>query len=64
VRRLGYLLELAGHVRQVKALEPFANKAKSVKLLDPSVKSIIASLASPLQKDPKWMLVTPPAHRA
>ena len=57
VRRLGYLLELAGHARQAKALEPFANKAKSVKLLDPSVKSFIASLASPLQKDPKWMLV-------
>lgn len=57
VRRLGYLLELAGHVRQAKALEPFASKAKSVKPLDPSVKSFIASLASPLQKNPKWMLV-------
>jgi len=56
-QRLGYLLELAGHVRQAKALEPFASKAKSVKLLDPSVKSFIASLASPLQKNPKWMLV-------
>ena len=57
VRRLGYLLELADHVRQAKALEPFANKAKSVKPLDPSVKSLIASLASPLQKNAKWMLV-------
>ena len=41
----------------LRALEPFANKAKSVKLLDPSVKSFIASLASPLHKNPKWMLV-------
>ena len=57
VRRLGYLLELTSHVRQAKALEPFANKAKSVKPLDPSVKSFIASLAGPLQKNPKWMLV-------
>jgi predicted transcriptional regulator of viral defense system len=36
VRRLGYLLELAGHERQARALEPFAGEAKSVKLLDPS----------------------------
>lgn len=57
VRRLGYLLELAGHMRQAKALEPLASKAKSVKPLDPSVKSFSASLASPLQKNPKWMLV-------
>ena len=57
VRRLGYLLELAGHARQAKALEPFASNAKSVKLLDPSVKSFITALASPRQKDPKWMLV-------
>jgi len=57
VRRLGYLLELVGHARQARALEPFANKAKSVKLLDPSVKSFSASLASPQQKDSKWMLV-------
>ena len=57
VRRLGYLLELAGHVRQAKALEPFASKAKSMKPLDPSVKSLAASLAPPREKNPKWMLV-------
>jgi len=57
VRRLGYLLELAGHVRQAKALEPFASKAKSMKPLDPSVKPFISSLAGPPQKNPKWMLV-------
>jgi len=57
VRRLGYLLELTGHVRQAKALEPFANKAKSVKPLDPSVKSFVESLASQSLKNSKWMLI-------
>jgi len=37
VRRLGYLLELAQHEAQAKALDPFAQKAKT-KLLDPSSK--------------------------
>ena len=36
VRRLGYLLELAGHEPQAKALDKFAQDAKTVKLLDPS----------------------------
>jgi hypothetical protein len=36
VRRLGYLLELAGHEPQAKALDKFAREAKTVKLLDPS----------------------------
>ncbi len=38
VRRLGYLLDLANHERQAKALLPFVEKAKSMKPLDPSVK--------------------------
>jgi hypothetical protein len=57
VRRLGYLLELAGHARQAKALEPFAGKAKSVKPLDPSVKSLSRSLADLHEKNSKWKLV-------
>jgi predicted transcriptional regulator of viral defense system len=57
VRRLGYLLELAGHARHAKALEPFARKAKSLKPLDPSVKPLVASLAASEDKNPKWMLV-------
>ena len=56
VRRLGYLLELARHVRQAKALEPFARKAKSLKPLDPAAKPLAAALASPREKNPKWML--------
>jgi predicted transcriptional regulator of viral defense system len=57
VRRLGYLLELARHVRQAKALEPFAREAKSLKPLDPAAKPLVASLASLQEKNPKWMLL-------
>lgn len=62
VRRLGYLLDYAGHVRQAKVLEPFARRAKSMKPLDPSIKPVTESLA-PLyekdghEKDARWMLV-------
>lgn len=62
VRRLGYLLDRAGHIRQAKALEPFTRKAKSMKPLDPSVKPLSESLAPLLEedrheKDTKWMLI-------
>ena len=56
VRRLGYLLEHAGHARQAKALEPYARKAKSMKPLDPSIKPLTESLAGQYEKDAKWML--------
>ena len=51
VRRLGYLLEHAGHVRQAKALEPYARKANSMKPLDPSIKPLTESLAWQYEKD-------------
>jgi predicted transcriptional regulator of viral defense system len=57
VRRLGYLLDHAGHARQVKALEPFARNAKSMKPLDPSAKPLTELLAELHEKDAKWMLV-------
>ena len=57
VRRLGYLLDRSGHARQAKTLEPFARKAKSMKLLDPSAKPLIESQADLYEKDFKWMLV-------
>jgi len=57
VRRLGYLLDHAGHVRQAKILEPFAKKAKSMKLLDPSIKPLTESLTELHENDAKWMLV-------
>jgi predicted transcriptional regulator of viral defense system len=57
VRRLGYLLDRAGHVRQAKALEPFAKKAKTAVPLDPSVKPLFEPIANPTEKDAKWKLV-------
>ena len=50
VRRLGYLLDRAGHVRQANALEPFVKKAKTALPLDPSVKPIVAALAQVREK--------------
>jgi hypothetical protein len=57
VRRLGYLLERFGHIRQADALRPFAKKAKSFKALDPAVKPIVAELAALEEKSPGWKLV-------
>ncbi|MEE9322555.1 MAG: type IV toxin-antitoxin system AbiEi family antitoxin [Granulosicoccus sp.] len=57
VRRLGYLLDHTGHTRQGKALEPFARKAKSMKLLDPSAKPLTELVTGLHEKDTKWMLV-------
>ena len=57
VRRLGYLLELAGHKRQAAALRPFADEALSMKPLDPSVKPLSKSLARRHEKNSKWRLV-------
>jgi predicted transcriptional regulator of viral defense system len=57
VRRLGYLLELARHARQAKALEPFARKAKSLKPLDPAAKPLVAALDSSPERNAKWMLL-------
>ena len=57
VRRLGYLLDQAGHLRQAKALEAFVKQAKTSVPLDPSVKPLITSLADTHEKDAKWKLV-------
>jgi predicted transcriptional regulator of viral defense system len=57
VRRLGYLLDCAGHARQAMALEPFARKAKSMKPLEPSVKPLTESLTVLHEKNTKWLLV-------
>lgn len=57
VRRLGYLLDRAGHARQAKILESFARKAKSLKPLNPSVKPLIGSRIDRFEKDSRWMLV-------
>lgn len=57
VRRLGYLLERFGHVRQAQSLRPFAEKAKSFKALNPAVKPIIAELSELEEKNQDWKLV-------
>lgn len=60
IRRLGYLLEHFGHERQAHALLPFAKAAKSMKLLDPSVKLPAALATIQLdthEKNLKWKLV-------
>lgn len=57
VRRLGYLLDRAGHARQADALEAFARQAKSMKPLDPSVKPLMRELAATQEKDARWKLV-------
>lgn len=57
VRRLGYLLDHAKHVRQASALEHFAHQAKSLKPLDPSVQPLFESLALAPLKNMKWKLL-------
>jgi hypothetical protein len=58
-RRLGYLLEHFGHRRQATALRPFTRAAKSMKLLDPSVKRIAAlgAAADAATQAPSWKLI-------
>jgi predicted transcriptional regulator of viral defense system len=50
VMRLGYFLELAGHELQAKALDQFADQAKSVKLLDPTSKE------EPTEMSGRWKI--------
>lgn len=56
-RRLGYLLEHDGHVRQAKGLEMFAHKAKTAVPLDPSVKPVGSVLAALAEQDTRWKLI-------
>jgi predicted transcriptional regulator of viral defense system len=57
VRRLGYLLDLANHSRQAKALEPFVKKAKALLPLNPAAKALVASLADISERNSRWKLV-------
>jgi predicted transcriptional regulator of viral defense system len=57
VRRLGYLLDRFGYRRQAKALQPFAEKAKSFKDLDPAVKPVLPQLRASKKKNSKWKLI-------
>lgn len=55
-RRLGYLLDWAGHTAQAEALRPFVRKAKTAALLDPSVKPV-QGLSGLYERAPGWLLV-------
>lgn len=57
VRRLGYLLEHAGQLRQANALQIFAQKVKTYAPLDPSVKPLFESMPEIHNKDAKWKLL-------
>jgi len=45
VRRLGYLLDLAGHARQADALQGFVKRARTALPLDPAVRPLVGALA-------------------
>ncbi len=57
IRRLGYLLDHFGYDRQAKVLAPFTKKAKSMKLLNPSIKPLLKELEVPQEQNTKWMLI-------
>lgn len=57
VRRLGFLLDHAGHERQARALEPFAKKAKTAAPLNPAIKPLVAALAEKAEKNSRWKLL-------
>ena len=56
VRRLGYLLEHFGCTRQSRFLTPYAEQAKSFKLLDPSNKPAARPLAAREERNKLWKL--------
>jgi hypothetical protein len=51
------LLELEGHERQASALKQFVKRAKSMKPLDPSVRSLSESLDALHEKNSEWKLL-------
>jgi predicted transcriptional regulator of viral defense system len=57
VRRLGYLLDQAGHGRQAKALEPFVKQAKTMLPLDPAAQPVAAARAQAHERNAKWKLM-------
>jgi predicted transcriptional regulator of viral defense system len=57
VRRLGYLLEREGYNKQARALRVYADSARHVAPLDPSVKAVVAALADGPKRDRSWKLL-------
>lgn len=56
-RRLGYLLKISGQERQAQALYSLAEKARSMKPLDPSVIPILSMPAPAYQISERWRLL-------
>lgn len=57
VRRLGYLLEKAGHTMQARALRRYAENARHFEPLDPDVTPAVADLANAPARDSTWKLL-------
>jgi len=57
VRRLGFLLDRAGHERQARALEPFVKRVKTATPLNPAAKPLVASLVDVSEKNSRWKLL-------
>jgi predicted transcriptional regulator of viral defense system len=57
VRRLGYLLELAGHGRQARALDGAVRRTKSVVPLNPSLRPGRSSRRHAPKVDARWKLL-------
>jgi predicted transcriptional regulator of viral defense system len=57
VRRLGYLLDLAGHARQADALQGFVKRARTALPLDPAVRPLVQALAQAGERNPRWRLL-------
>lgn len=56
VRRLGYLLEYFGLTKHAAALAPYVLKAKSMKTLDPAVRTL-PGIVRRFKQDLRWKLV-------
>jgi predicted transcriptional regulator of viral defense system len=56
VRRLGYLLEQAGHLKAARVLRVYADSAKHFAPLDPGVKAFVGELAERSLREPTWKL--------
>ncbi len=57
VRRLGYLLDLAGHARQAAALQAFVKRGGTALPLDPSVRPLAKASAPAGERNPRWRLL-------
>ena len=54
VRRLGYLLDLAGQARQADALQGFVKRAPGRLPLDPAARPLVKALAQASERNPRW----------